>query len=64
MPKPTMESRMMNVKQAAAYLNTTVWFVRTLIWNRRIPFVKFGNRLLLDKKDLDAFIDRQKVAAM
>lgn len=61
--KPAIEPRMLNLKQAAAYLGATVWFVRTLIWNRRIPFVKFGNKLLLDKKDLDAFVDAQKVAA-
>jgi excisionase family DNA binding protein len=62
--KPAMEPRLYSVKQSAAYMNATVWFVRSLIWNRRIPFVKFGNRLLLDRKDLDAYIDAQKVAAM
>jgi excisionase family DNA binding protein len=54
---------MLNIKQAAAYMGASVWFVRSIIWNRQIPFAKFGNRLVLDKKDLDAYIDAQKVGA-
>jgi len=37
-----------------------VWFVRTLIWEGRIPFLKLGKRLLLDRSDLDAFVGAQK----
>jgi len=59
--KPAIEPRLLNIKQAAAYMGGSIWFVRTLIWNRQIPFVKFGHRLLLDKKDVDAFIDAQKI---
>jgi excisionase family DNA binding protein len=55
---------MLNIKQSAAYMGATVWFIRSLIWDRRIPFCKFGNRLLIDRKDIDAYIDEQKTRAV
>lgn len=60
---PAVASRMLNIKQAAVYMGASVWFVRSIIWNRQIPFARFGNRLVLDRKDIDAYIDAQKVAA-
>ena len=58
---PIVERRLLDIKTAAAYLSSSVWFLRSLIWSRQIPFLKLGNRYLFDKKDLDAFIERQKV---
>jgi excisionase family DNA binding protein len=62
--KLPIEPRMLNIKQSAAYMGATVWFIRSLIWDRRIPFCKFGNRLLIDRKDIDAYIDEQKTRAV
>ncbi|HEY2495444.1 MAG TPA: helix-turn-helix domain-containing protein [Candidatus Angelobacter sp.] len=66
MPKQSTESiespRLLTIRQTAAYANATIWFVRNLIWSRAIPFAKFGNRLLIDRKDIDAYIDAQKTA--
>lgn len=50
--------RLLTVPQAADYLNTTVWQVRTLVWTRELPAVKLGKRLLVDRGDLDEFVDR------
>jgi excisionase family DNA binding protein len=55
--------RLLNIKQAAAYLAATVWFLRELVWSRRIPFAKFGNKYVFDIRDLDAFVDAQKTQA-
>jgi excisionase family DNA binding protein len=55
-----LESRLLNVRAAATYLSCTVWAVRSLVWNREIPSLKIGNRLLFDRKDLDDFIERIK----
>jgi len=55
--------RMLNVRQAAEYLGATVWFVRTISWEKRLPAVKFGNRLLFDVRDLDRFIEQAKAEA-
>jgi excisionase family DNA binding protein len=51
---------MLNVRDAAAYLGATIWFVRTLAWEERVRAVKFGNRLLFPREELDAFIERAK----
>jgi excisionase family DNA binding protein len=55
--------RLLGISAAAKYLGATSWFVRTLIWERRIPYCRFGKRLLLDKNDLDSFVATQKVGA-
>ncbi len=55
--------RLLNVRDAAAYLGTTVWFIRNLGWSATLPIIKLGNRWLFDKADLDAFVDAQKMAA-
>jgi excisionase family DNA binding protein len=58
-----VEPRLLNIKAAALYLSTTVWYMRTLIWERRIPFLKLGNAYGFDRQDLDAFVASQKTAA-
>jgi excisionase family DNA binding protein len=65
--KPIVQSeaspRLLGISAAAKYLGATPWFVRSLIWERRIAFCRFGKRLLLDKSDLDSFVAAQKVVA-
>lgn len=56
--------RLLNVRAAAEYLGATIWFVRTVAWGKKIPSVTFGNRLLFDRADLDAFIERSKLGAV
>ncbi len=55
--------RLLNVRDAAAYLSVTVWFIRTLGWDGTVPVLKLGNRWLFDKADLDAYVDRLKSQA-
>lgn len=57
---PNPEPRLLNVRQAAAYLGATVWFVRSLVWASAIPHVVFGKRILIDRQDLDKFIENSK----
>ena len=57
------ESRLLRISEAATYLNTTPWFIRTQLWAGAIPHVRFGKRILIDKADLDRFIDKQKQVA-
>jgi excisionase family DNA binding protein len=58
-----MTARLLRIPEAAAYLSTTVRAVRTLIWRREIPFVPIGKRYLIDKNDLDAYIEKAKRTA-
>jgi excisionase family DNA binding protein len=53
--------RLLTVKGAAVYLNCTVWCIRNLIWSRRIPYLKLGKRFLIDRADLDNFVEEEKI---
>jgi excisionase family DNA binding protein len=60
--QPEVDPRLYDLKAAAQYLSSTVWFLRQQIWNRQITFLKLGNKYVFDRKDLDAFIECQKTA--
>ncbi len=55
-----MESRGVTVQEAAAYLSTTAPAIRQLIYKRELPFTKLGKRHIIDRLDLDKFIERRK----
>jgi len=61
-PAEKPEPRLLTVKNAAAYLSATVWFVRNLAWSKAVPYITLGQRMLFDKADLDAYIERKKAA--
>ena len=52
--------RLLTLPQAAAFLSTTVWSIRSLIWDGKLPFVRLGRRFLLDVRDLDELVDSLK----
>lgn len=61
--KPLPEPRLLNIKMAAVYLSTSVWHMRQLVWEKRLPEVRFGTKLMFDRKDLDQFVESLKEAA-
>jgi excisionase family DNA binding protein len=52
---------LLTVDQAAQRLSTGTRFIRRLIAERRIPYVKLGAHVRIDDADLDAFIDAGRV---
>jgi excisionase family DNA binding protein len=54
------ERLLLDILGAARALSTTVWTVRSLLWDGKIPFVKIGRRFLVDPADLRAYIAREK----
>ena len=58
-----IQPRLLGVAAAASYLGATPWFIRSLVWERKVPFLRLGKRLLLDKADLDNFVSAQKEGA-
>jgi excisionase family DNA binding protein len=52
---------LLTVDEAAAYLATKPRFIRRLIAERRIPYVKLGAHVRLDTDDLDRFVDAGRV---
>ena len=55
--------RALDVRQAAKYLGVTVWLIRNLIWRGELPAVLAGKRFIIDRHDLDLWLERQKEAA-
>ena len=47
---------LLSVNQAAERLGTSVRFVRRLVFERRIAYVKLGRHVRIAAHDLDAFI--------
>ncbi len=49
--------RLLDVAGAAQYLSVTEHFVRRLVRERRVPFVKLGKFVRFHPADLDALIE-------
>lgn len=60
-PSQSIKSHLLRIPEAAEYLNSTVWFVRSLVWGG-FPHLRLGKRILLDRTDLDSFIGQQKMS--
>ena len=56
-----MLDRLVTVEEAAERLGTSVRFVRRLIAERRIAYVKVGRHVRLDPADVEAFIAASRV---
>ena len=52
--------RLYSVPEAAFYLGRTVDALREIIYAGKLDIVKDGRRVLLDVKDLDAYVERNK----
>ena len=55
---------LLTVDHAAERLGTSVRFVRRLIFERRIAYVKVGRHVRITSRDLDAFIAGGRVDAL
>ena len=54
-------SPLLTVAQASKYLGTGERFIRRLITERRISYVKVGKYVRLERATLDAFVDAGRV---
>lgn len=57
-------TKYLTVPEAAAYLNTSVRFVRRLIAERRIAFHKVGGHVRLALTDLETFVQAGRVESI
>ena len=55
---------LLSVEEAAERLGTSTRFVRRLIFERRIAFVKVGRHVRIAPADLDAYIAAGRVDAL
>lgn len=54
-------TRLIDITAAAEQLGVTVRYMRRLVAERRIPYVKLGHYLRFDPAEIDAWIDRARV---
>jgi hypothetical protein len=52
--------RLYNLRETSVYLGRSIWGVRTLIWNGKIPVVRDGRRMFIDVLDLERFVESNK----
>jgi excisionase family DNA binding protein len=57
----TRRADLVDIARAAERLGVSVRYVRRLVAERRIPYVKFGHLLRFDPVELEAWIDAARV---
>jgi len=57
----TSPDRLMDINAVAERCNVRVRFIRRLVAERRIPYVKLGHLLRFDPTEIDAWVDRARV---
>jgi excisionase family DNA binding protein len=55
--------KLLTPQEAADHLGCSLRFVRRLVFERRIPFVKVGRHVRIAASDLDAFIAAGRIEA-
>ncbi len=55
------QDELLTIGQAGEYLGTSERFIRRLVAQRRIPYVKLGKYVRLQRSSLDAFIEAGRV---
>ena len=59
-PSSRVQPALFSVKEAAVYLGRSEQAVQHLIFQRDLPVVRVGRRVHLDRRDLDAWIEKNK----
>lgn len=57
---PVIQPALLTVKEAAVYLGRSEQAIQHLIFEKLLPVVRVGRRVHLDRRDLDAFIEKNK----
>ena len=55
--------RLMRIQDAAKYLSATTWQVETLLREKIIPSFVLGKRRVVDRLELDRYVERRNVMA-
>jgi excisionase family DNA binding protein len=64
MTRGSVQTTLYTIEQAAERMNTTPRFVRRLIAERRIAFVRLGRHVRIAEHDIEAFIAAGRVEPM
>ena len=52
--------RLYSIKELVKLIGATEWFWRSQIWDGRLPCVQIGRKILIDRNDIEAFIQKHK----
>ncbi|HXA76015.1 MAG TPA: hypothetical protein VNV41_02680 [Candidatus Acidoferrales bacterium] len=55
-------SRWLSIHEASIYICATHWFVEELCRRKKIPHILNGKRFVIDRRDLDRYMEAHKVA--
>src|SRR5258708_38970588 len=55
--------RLLRIQDAAKYLSATTWQVETLLREKTIPSFVLGKRRVIDRLELDRYVERRKAEA-
>jgi len=54
-------ARLLSLRDLVAVYGLTTWYWRTSIWRGDIPHLQLGRKLVVDRRDVDEFIEKNKV---
>jgi excisionase family DNA binding protein len=57
------EIRRVSIASAASILGVSAFTLRRWIRERRVPYHRLGRRIVLDRRDLEAFLQRCRIEA-
>ena len=52
--------RLYSIKELVKEVGATEWFWRTQIWDGQLPYVQVGRKMLIDREDVESFIQKHK----
>ncbi|QTA82743.1 Uncharacterized protein dnl_51250 [Desulfonema limicola] len=55
--------RLYSIKELVKEIGATEWFWRSQIWDRKLPFIQVGRKMLIDANDVESFIAEHKMMA-
>jgi hypothetical protein len=59
-PTFIIQPRRLRIPDAAKYIASTNWFMEDLLRENQVPWQWCGKYKVVDVRDLDAYVDRQK----
>jgi len=54
------EKRLYSIQEMVTEIGATVWYWRSQIWDGQLPYVQVGRKMLIDSRDIEAFIHKNK----
>jgi excisionase family DNA binding protein len=59
-PQNSPAKHLYSIKELVKEIGATEWFWRTQIWNGKLPYIQIGRKMLIDREDIEAFIQKNK----